>query len=93
MQKFVCFLQGSGDYWFIKADDYPADHLEQELEKHLQQQVAAELSAMDLELHLTPLGHVYGAFVLHLLGTSPVRTAARSFKLALLMPERVVRFN
>lgn len=67
--------------------------MEQELEKHLQQQVAADLSAIDLEVHLTSLGHVYGAFVLHLLGTRPVRTAARSFKLALLMPERKVRFN
>ncbi|XP_044444874.1 uncharacterized protein [Triticum aestivum] len=72
-----------GDDWLFTADDYPADHLEQELEKHLQQQVAADLSAIDLELHLTSLGHVYGAFVLLLLGTRPVRT----FKLALLMPE------
>ncbi|KAM0853747.1 hypothetical protein ACQ4PT_050865 [Festuca glaucescens] len=61
---------------------------EKEVENHLQLQVAADLSAMDLELHLVSAGHVYGALAVYLLGMRRVRTAVRRLKLALItIPE------
>jgi hypothetical protein len=61
--------------------------LEQQIENNMHLQVAADLSVIDLELLLEPLGHVYGALVVYLLQMRQVRTALRSLKLALLIPE------
>ncbi|CAM0908784.1 unnamed protein product [Alopecurus aequalis] len=69
----------SGKLWMHKVN-----RLEKEVEKHLQLQVATDISVMDLELHLNSAGHVYGALVLHLLGIRRIRMALRRLKLALL---------
>lgn len=50
-------------------------------------EVAADLPVIDLEMHLRPWAHVYGALVLYLLGMRRVQTAARSLKVALLVTE------
>jgi hypothetical protein len=49
----------------------------QEIEKHM----FVKLSA--LELHLTTSGHVYGAFVFHLIGMNQICTAMRRLKVIL----------
>jgi hypothetical protein len=64
-----------------------ADRFEKEVENQLQLQVAADLSVMDLELHLVSAGHVYGALAVYLLGMRRVRTAVRRLKLSLTKPE------
>jgi hypothetical protein len=49
----------------------------QEMEKLL----FADFSA--LELHLTTMGHVFGAFVMNLLGMNPIRCAIQKLKIVL----------
>jgi rhodanese-related sulfurtransferase len=83
----ICLVFHQGPSYFDIAeefDDYPEDHLEQQIENHMQ--VAADLPTIDLELFLTPLGHAYGALVVYLIGMRRVRAALRRLKLALLVP-------
>lgn len=63
------------------------DYLAGDVEKHLQMQVAADLSVFDLELHLAPLGHVYGAMVFFILEMHRIRTAIHRLKVALPEPK------
>ncbi|XBI13698.1 hypothetical protein VPH35_140405 [Triticum aestivum] len=53
-----------------------------ELEKHLRMQVAVHLSVLDLELHLAPLGHVYGAVTFYFLRMHTICTTIRTLKVA-----------
>ncbi|KAI4970079.1 hypothetical protein ZWY2020_000993 [Hordeum vulgare] len=48
----------------------------QEIEKHM----IVNFSILDLDLHLTTKGHVFGAFVSHLLGLNRIRSAIRRLK-------------
>ncbi|KAI4969491.1 hypothetical protein ZWY2020_000405 [Hordeum vulgare] len=63
------------------------DTLAGEVEKHLQMQVAADLSVFDLELHLAPLGHVYGALASFFLGIHRIRDAIHRLKVVLPEPK------
>ncbi|XP_073360703.1 uncharacterized protein [Aegilops tauschii subsp. strangulata] len=62
-----------------------------QVEQHLWMEVAADLSVLDLELHLTTLGHVYGAVVFFLLKIHRIATAVHRLKLrvAKLDPETI----
>ncbi|VAH36719.1 unnamed protein product [Triticum turgidum subsp. durum] len=54
---------------------------EAEIDKHM----VTNFSGLDL--HLSTKGHVFGAFVLHLLGMHQIRTALRNLKIVLLRSE------
>ncbi|XP_045089238.1 F-box/FBD/LRR-repeat protein At2g04230-like isoform X2 [Aegilops tauschii subsp. strangulata] len=54
---------------------------EAEIDKHM----VTNFSGLDL--HLSTKGHVFGAFVLHLLGMHRIRTALRNLKIVLLRSE------
>ncbi|XP_044436885.1 F-box/FBD/LRR-repeat protein At5g53840-like [Triticum aestivum] len=62
-----------------------------QIEQHLWMEIAADLSVMDLELHLTTLGHVYGAVVFFFLKMHRIRTAIHRLKLrvSLLDPDTI----
>ncbi|KAM0874227.1 hypothetical protein ACQ4PT_037543 [Festuca glaucescens] len=70
----------------LRIDAVTVSDLEQEVEKHLQLQVFADFSVLDLELHL-PGFHVYGAIVLYLLGMHRIFPAVRSLKVVLIKPQ------
>ncbi|KAM0843570.1 hypothetical protein ACQ4PT_057606 [Festuca glaucescens] len=59
----------------------------QAVETHLQMQLGVGLSVLDLELHVTPSDHVYGAFVLCVLAINQIHSATRRLKVALLEPK------
>ena len=65
--------------WFTFSDEEA--NFAQEIEKHM----IVEFSA--LELHLSAMGHVFGAFVSHLLGLNRIRSAIRRLKVTLLRLE------
>ncbi|XBI03449.1 hypothetical protein VPH35_131864 [Triticum aestivum] len=65
--------------WFTFSDE--ETNFAQEIEKHM----IVDFSA--LELHLSAMGHVSGAFVSHLLGLNRIRSAIRRLKVALLRLE------
>ena len=56
-----------------------------EIDKHM----VTNFSGLDL--HLSTKGHVFGAFVLHLLGMHRIRTALRNLKIVLLRSEVIYR--
>uniref|UniRef100_N1QUK4 Uncharacterized protein n=1 Tax=Aegilops tauschii TaxID=37682 RepID=N1QUK4_AEGTA len=63
----VLHIQSFKHRYLISGLLWTQDNLAGEVEKHLQMQVAADLCVFDLELHLAPLGHVYGAVVFFIL--------------------------
>ena len=69
--------------WFTFSDEEA--NFEQEIEKHM----IVDFSA--LELHLSAMGHVFGAFVSHLLGLNRIRNAIRRLKVNLLRLEVMLR--
>jgi hypothetical protein len=79
------FLQANSELDSDYFGDFPGD-LEQEVRKHLQLQVSADFSVLDLELHL-PGFHVYGAIVLYLLGMHRIFPAVRILKVVLIKPQ------
>ncbi|VAI92307.1 uncharacterized protein LOC119335806 [Triticum dicoccoides] len=79
-QEQASFLQiHACKSWFTFSDEEA--NFAQEIEKHM----IVDFSA--LELHLSAMGHVFGAFVSHLLGLNRIRNAIRRLKVNLLRLE------
>jgi hypothetical protein len=67
-------------YFFSQNTIFPpyVDNFAHEIENH----IIAEFSV--LELNLTTKGHVFGAFVVHILGLSQIRGAIQRLKVSLI---------
>ncbi|XP_044436753.1 putative F-box/FBD/LRR-repeat protein At4g03220 [Triticum aestivum] len=68
--------------YYYRRVFWAQDDFSRELEKHLRMQVAVHFSVLDLELHLAPLGHVYGAVAFYFLRMHKICTAIRRLKVA-----------
>ncbi|XP_037462584.1 uncharacterized protein LOC119334006 [Triticum dicoccoides] len=90
----VLHIQSFKHRYLISGLLWTQDNLAGEVEKHLQMQFAADLSVavhfsvFDLELHLAPMGHVYGAVSFYFLRMHTICTTIRRLKVA--VPQSMV---
>jgi hypothetical protein len=60
------------------------------VQKHIEKHLVVDISVLDLKMVYVEgsgsLGHVYGPFILHLLGSHRIRTATRRLQVHLLRP-------
>jgi hypothetical protein len=65
------------------------------VQKHIEKHLVADFSVLDLKMVYVEgsgsLGHVYGPFILHLLGSHRIRTATRRLQVHLLRPGVILR--